>query len=117
MPEINLLGFEIDEFGGNTFVIHGAPADAGSSGREEALLEKLLAQYNENLELDLGIHDNLARSMARSAALRRGQALNTTEMKELIDHLFACAMPYSSPSGKHCFITFELDDLQKRFNT
>lgn len=116
LPEINLLGFEIDEFGGNTFVIHGAPADTDSSGREEALLEKLLAQYNENLELDLGIHDNLARSMARSAALRRGQVLNTTEMKELVDRLFACAMPYSSPSGKHCFIAFDLDELQKRFN-
>lgn len=116
LPEINQLGFEIDEFGGNTFIIHGAPGDVGSSGQEEVLLEKLLAQYHENMELDLGIHDNLARSMARSAALRRGQLLNALEMQELIDRLFACSMPYNSPSGKSCFITFELDELQKRFS-
>lgn len=114
LPEVNCLGFEIEEFGGNTFVIHGTPADL-SSMSEEALLEKLLAQYKDNLELELGTQDNLARSMARSAALRRGQPLTSPEMQDLIDRLFACSVPFSSPSGRNCFITFELAELQKRF--
>jgi DNA mismatch repair protein MutL len=115
LPEINRLGFEIDEFGGNTFIIHGAPADVSSQGGEEQLLEKLLEQYKNNLELETGIYDNLARAMARSAALRRGQNLTVAAMQNLLDQLFACAMPYSSPSGRLCFVKYELDDLHKRF--
>jgi len=115
LPEVNCLGFDIQEFGGNTFVIHGTPADMGGK-QEEALLEKVLNQYKDNFELELGIRDNLARSMAKSAALKRGQPLSIREMQDLIDQLFACALPFQSPSGRNCFITFDLDDLQKRFN-
>jgi len=114
LDEVNKLGFEIAEFGGNAFIIHGVPADL-SSVSEETLLEKVLAQYKDNLELELGTQDNLARAMARSAAVRRGQLLSVPEMQDLIDRLFACAVPFSSPSGRNCFITFELAELQKRF--
>jgi DNA mismatch repair protein MutL len=116
LPEINRLGFDIQEFGGNSFVIHATPADMENGQQEEALLEKLLNQYKDNFELELGIRDNLARSMARSAALRRGQSLTVRAMQDLIDQLFACAIPFQSPSGRNCFITFDLDDLQKRFS-
>ncbi|MEZ4941386.1 MAG: DNA mismatch repair endonuclease MutL [Saprospiraceae bacterium] len=117
LQEVNRLGFDIAEFGGNTFIVHGAPSDIGSGLTEEALLERLLTQYKNNLELELGISENLARSMARSAALKRGQLLSVVEMQDLIDHLFACTSPYKSPNGRTCFITFELDELQKRFNS
>jgi DNA mismatch repair protein MutL len=63
------------------------------------LLEKVLTQYKGNLELQLGTRDNLARSMARNAALRRGQPLNSQEMQDLVDRLFACSVPYNSPPG------------------
>ena len=53
--------------------------------------------------------------MARNAALRRGQQLGAQEMQDLIDQLFACSTPYHSPSGRKCFITIELDELNKRF--
>lgn len=116
LNEINDLGFDVAEFGGNTFIIHGYP-DTLPSGREEELLEKVLHQYKENLELELGVTDNLARSMARNAALRRGQILGVAEMQDLIDQLFACASPYHSPSGRKCFITMEIDELNKRFSS
>lgn len=117
LPEINQLGFDLTEFGGNSFVIHGAPADLGAGQSEEKLLEKVMTQYRENLELDLGMHDNLARSMASSASLKRGRSLTAVEMQELIDRLFACSVPFKSPSGRHCFITFDLEELQKRFTS
>jgi DNA mismatch repair protein MutL len=117
LPEVNRLGFDIAEFGGDAFIIHGAPTDMGAGLNEEILLERLLAQYKNNLELELGVSENLARAMARSAALKRGQLLTVLEMQNLIDQLFACPSPYRSPSGRTCFITFELDELQKRFNS
>jgi len=115
IEEVNMLGFEIAEFGGNTFAIHGSPAELRGGHTEEMLLEKVLMQYKGNLELQLGTRDNLARSMARNAALRRGQSLTPQEMQDLVDRLFACSVPYNSPSGRKCFIQFDLEELQKQF--
>ncbi|MCS7037349.1 MAG: DNA mismatch repair endonuclease MutL [Saprospiraceae bacterium] len=115
LPEVNRLGFDIAEFGGNTFVIHGMPATASAGLTEEALLERLLAQYKDNLDPDAGIHERVASALARSASIRAGQALSVEEMQALIDQLFACEQPYRSPSGRLCFITFELEELQRRF--
>jgi DNA mismatch repair protein MutL len=116
LEEVNYLGFEISEFGGNTFAIHGSPAELRGGISEEMLLEKVLAQYKGNLELQLGTRDNLARSMARNAAMRRGQSLTPQEMQDLVDRLFACSVPYNSPSGRKCFIQFDLEELQKQFS-
>jgi DNA mismatch repair protein MutL len=115
LPDMLQLGFEIDSFGGDSFVIHGAPAHVSSVGTEEELILRLLDQYKNNLDLNTGVHDNLCRSLAKSTALRRGQPLSVAEMQELIDQLFACSMPFNSPSGRLCFIQYELEELHKRF--
>lgn len=115
LDDINRLGFEIAEFGGNAFVIHGTPADLNGQQSEEMLLEKLLAQYKQNMDLQTGAQDRLARAMARSAALQKGQILSIAEMQDLIDRLFACSLPFSSPGGKKTFISFDMEELKKRF--
>lgn len=116
MPQINLLGFDIQEFGNDRFVIHGIPADLPSGQDEQQIIETLLEQFKNNMELKLGSQENIARSMARSASIKRGQSLTQQEMQELIDQLFACTIPYKSPRGHNCFITFDLEDLEKRFS-
>ncbi|MEL6864013.1 MAG: DNA mismatch repair endonuclease MutL [Bacteroidota bacterium] len=115
LPQINQLGFDIQAFGQNAFIIHGVPADLQGSKDEQKVIESLLEQYKQNLELQLGIRENIARSIARSASIKRGKRLSDLEMQELIDKLFACEVPYKSPSGRNCFITFELEELDKRF--
>ena len=115
LMEINQLGFDIAHFGGDSFVMHGMPSELKSGMDEKVLIEKVLEQYRNNLELDLGLRDNLARSLARNAALRKGQSLDVQEMETLIDRLFACKQPLLSPSGQRCYITWDLDVLQKLF--
>ncbi len=115
LPEINLLGFEIKEFGKDTFVIHGVPANLKGGKDEQKLIEGLLEQYKLNTELKLGAKENIARSMARSAAIKRGQSLTIIEMKELIDQLFGCEVPFKSPTGRSCFLTYDLEELEKKF--
>ncbi|MDX1667082.1 MAG: DNA mismatch repair protein MutL, partial [Saprospiraceae bacterium] len=115
LPEVNKLGFDIQEFGKHTFVINGVPGELTGNQAEEVLIEKLLEQYKSNRALDLDMQENIARSMAHSAAARRGQILEKSEMQAIIDRLFACEMPYKSPSGRNCFLTFDLDELDKRF--
>ena len=113
--EILLMGFDIQEFGKNTYVIHGIPADM--VGHDPAvLLEGLLENYKQNLqELRSNKRENLARSMAKNMAIKSGKLLSQEEMNVIIDELFACQMPYVTPAGKPTITTFSMDDLDKRF--
>ncbi|NNF22753.1 MAG: DNA mismatch repair protein MutL, partial [Saprospiraceae bacterium] len=115
IPSLNNLGFEIQSFGGDTYVVHGIPAGFQDNNLQ-GVMENLMDQYLDNRELDISKNENLARSMASSAAMKIGRSLDMEEMKTLIDELFACEMPYTSPVGKKCFLTFELNDLEKEFN-
>jgi DNA mismatch repair protein MutL len=113
--DIVAIGFDISEFGKNTFVIHGVPADTAEHDSVQ-LLEGLLENYKQNLlELKSDKRENLARSMAYNTAIKSGKVLSQHEMNNLIDELFACKMPYSTPTGKPTVTTFSLEDLDKRF--
>lgn len=110
------LGFEIEEFGHNTFIIHGTPSALDNNINIESIIEQLIDQYVNNLEFELGIEDNLARSMSVSSCLKRGKKLEKQEMTALIDMLFACKIPSKSPNGKKCYVIYDLDEINKRFN-
>jgi DNA mismatch repair protein MutL len=113
--EIKAIGFDMSEFGKNTFVIHGIPADMGDADSVQ-LLEGLLDNYKQNLqELKSDKRENISRSMAQNMAIKSGKILAQEEMNNLIDELFACKMPYTTPSGKPTITTFSIDDLDKRF--
>jgi DNA mismatch repair protein MutL len=113
--EIKGLGFDIREFGKNTFVIHGVPA-ATAQYESSTLLEGLLENYKQNQqELKLNKRENIVRSMARNMSVKAGKALTQEEMNNLIDELFACKMPYSTPGGKPTVATFSMEELDKRF--
>ncbi len=115
LPKVNALGFEIEEFGNKTFLIHGIPAGLAGSHDATSLMEMLIDQYMSNMELQLGIEENLARSLAISAAIKRGKYMEVSEMKLLIDQLFACEVPYKSPTGRRCIVTMDLDTILKQF--
>ena len=113
--EIKEMGFDIHEFGKNTFIIHGVPADTVNY-ESTVLLEGLIENYKQNLqELKSNKRENLARSMARNMSIKSGKILTQEEMNNLIDELFACKMPYSTPNGKPTIATFSIDELDKRF--
>lgn len=115
LPDINSLGFDIQEFGQNDFVIHGMPADL-KGGDEQQILESILEDYKNNLVVEkLDKREGLARSLAQQSAIKAGQSLEPEEMKRLIDELFACEQPYVAPGGGLTFITVELIELEKRF--
>lgn len=114
LDEINTHGFDIQPFGKDTFVIHGVPVEI-KEGQEETAIQKLLEQYKLNVELKLDLRKNLARSMAKSAAIKRGEAIESEQMQALIDELFACELPFKNLEGRNTFITFELDELDKKF--
>lgn len=117
LTDINALGFDIQEFGKNTFVVHGVPADIGSS-EEQVVLEQLIENYKQNLqELKLNKRESLARSLAHESAIKQGKLMEVEEMRNLVDELFACTQPYIAPNGKKTFITLDFQELEKKFDS
>ncbi|WP_461448868.1 DNA mismatch repair endonuclease MutL [Mucilaginibacter sp.] len=115
LPDVRALGFDIREFGRNTVVVEGIPADLNNVG-EEQLLEQLLEGFKNNLAiLKLDKRDNLARSLARNAAIKAGTKMSLEEMNLLIDQLFACQMPNLALNGKPVISTFTLTEIIERF--
>ncbi|MGB0863581.1 MAG: DNA mismatch repair endonuclease MutL [Saprospiraceae bacterium] len=114
LPAINLLGFDMQEFGKETFVVHAIPTHLKNAD-ELSIIEHLLEQYKSNQDLELDVRDNLARAMARSTAIKRGKEMTTEEMQILTDQLFACRVPYKGPNGKSCFKSYDLERLKKDF--
>lgn len=115
LPDLQVLGYDLEPFGSNTFVVRGTPADI-QSGNEQASIEGLLEQFKHySAELKVNKREQLVRSMARNNAIPSGRSLTTKEMQNIIDELFACAMPNAAPGGKYTYISFKLTDLAKMF--
>src|SRR5690606_23005950 len=90
LPDIQALGFQIREFGKNTFVVEGIPADLTTGLDEREVLDRLLEDYKHNqAQLKLPKREQMAKSFARHAAIRPGMELTTEDMDDLIDRLFA----------------------------
>lgn len=111
--ELQKIGFDIREFGRNTVIVHGTPEPVKNADIKN-LVESIIQTYK-----DLGnipgnsIHDNLAKSVAKSSAIPYGKVLDPQEMRELVDQLFGCANPNFSPTGKPVLSIFKTEDLEK----
>lgn len=115
IDQVKLLGFDINPFGNNTFIINGTPADV-KKGEPREMLEGVLQKYKENLqELKLGQRESLMRAMAKQSAIAKGTVLTQKEVTELCNQLMNCEVPAYTPTGKPVFITFNETDLEKRF--
>jgi DNA mismatch repair protein MutL len=115
IPDIRSLGFDLQEFGQNTFVIHGTPADI-PAGDEKRMIEKLLEQFKNNQSrLTVDKRDNIIRALARSNAVRNGNRLDRKEMKQLVDELFACEKPFLGIDGKPTVVQLGLDEIDALF--
>jgi DNA mismatch repair protein MutL len=113
--ELKALGFDIREFGKNTIVVQGYPAEI-ESGNEEKIILGLLENYKQQAAITkFDKKEQLAKSLARQAAIKSGNILNTEEINQLIDELFACEFPQVGISGKASFIKLSLTDLSKLF--
>ncbi len=113
--ELQALGFMIEEFGKNDFLIKGIPADL-VTGNEREILEGLIDQYKHYQHtLKIDRRENLARSLARRTRLRGGAKLSTTEMEGLVEQLFACENPNFAPNGRNTHAILSLEMIANQF--
>ena len=115
LPDLNVLGYTIEPFGKDSFIIQGTPADI-TQGNEKGVLESLLEQYkNFTSEMRFSRREKLIRSLARQQAIKPGTPLTEREMRTLIDVLFACAQHNVTPAGDPTYIEFKKDYVEKLF--
>ena len=113
--ELMSLGFVIVEFGRDTVLIQGVPADI-QVNNEKALFEGLLEQFKHfKSELSLDKRENLARSLSRRSAIKRGTKLDMAEMETIVGQLFACQNPNYGLSGNKTFVKIDLQQIHGFF--
>ncbi len=115
LPDMNHLGYSLEPFGNNTFVIQGTPADV-NTGNEKTAIEKMLEQYKHfSSDLKFSRREKLLRTLSLQQSVKAGTSLSEKEMKVLIDDLFNCSIPNSTANGKPTYLEFKKDELDKMF--
>jgi DNA mismatch repair protein MutL len=115
LEDLLSLGFDIREFGKDTFIINGTPGvlDVASP---ELIVEKLLEEYkNSPVDAKAKAKEQIAVSLAKASALSYGTDLKQEEVDHLIDKLFACATPNFTPDGRKVLTIIPTEDIEKSF--
>jgi DNA mismatch repair protein MutL len=115
LPDLHVLGYLIEPFGNNTFVIQGTPADV-LQGNEKNSIEILIEQFKHfSSDIKFSKREKLVRCLARQQSIKAGQPLTQKEMTTLIEELFACTTPNVTPTGNPTYIEFKEDYLERMF--
>ncbi|MCF6182805.1 DNA mismatch repair endonuclease MutL [Lutibacter sp.] len=114
--DLENCGFLFDKILEDTIVVKGIPTSIIES-QISIILEQLLEDIKNDVpNSSFSQLDVMAKSLAKSLAVKTGQYLTTLEQQELIDKLFLCKQPDVSPYGKKAFVTIKLDEIDKNFN-
>jgi DNA mismatch repair protein MutL len=117
LEDLAIIGYEIESFGNNSFIIQGIPADI-LSGNEKNAIELLLEQFKHfSGEVKYSKREKLIRCMSRQMAIKAGQSLTQKEMHSIIEMLSQCDIPNVTASGAPTYVEFKegyLDGLFSR---
>jgi DNA mismatch repair protein MutL len=109
------LGYLVEPFGTDTFVIQGSPADL-DQGDERMVIENLLEQFKHfSSELKFSRREKLIRSLAQQQAIKSGVTLTSGEMVALVQNLFACNQPGVTAGGSPTYIEFQREYINGLF--
>jgi DNA mismatch repair protein MutL len=115
--EIKGAGFAYEHLGNTTIVINGVPSLLMDESGKKVFLS-VLNDYKSNfMEFKNDKAEALARSLAMNAAIKRNKKLGTTEMKSIIDRLFACKNPNNTPGGRLIYFILDGRKIEDTFNT
>ena len=106
------FGFSIEPFGDRTFLVRAVPALVYRKDWV-GMLRELLDSLAEGGKSDWV--EGIAKSIACHGAVRAGQALTDTEMRELVRQLEQTATPRTCPHGRPTMIHLSSGQLKKEF--
>ncbi|HEX2989390.1 MAG TPA: DNA mismatch repair endonuclease MutL [Anaerolineales bacterium] len=115
LPILHRFGFDVEEFGPNTFQVRALPA-LFSGSDPSAALRALVEDFEEDeAPLQNEIEARLAARVCKRMAVKAGQILSLEEQRALLFDLEACASPRTCPHGRPTMIHLSVDMLERQF--
>jgi DNA mismatch repair protein MutL len=112
---LNHFGFEVEEFGTNTFQVRAMPVLFMGADPSTAL-RALVEDFEEDESpLQAEVEAKLAARVCKRMAVKGGQALTSEEQHALMTDLEACQSPRTCPHGRPTMIHLSVDMLEKQF--
>lgn len=114
--QLEFTGFAFDTFEDDAITIKGIPASVNDTDIK-SILDQLLDDLSDDVP-DTGFSQNdaLAKSMAKTLAVKTGVTLSAEQQEHLVNSLFACKEPSVSPSNRPVFVKMPLTEIDKKFN-
>jgi len=114
LDDLNYIGFDIREFGPDTFIINGIPGVLDNTD-PKGVIEMFLEEYKTcSPDLKQRELERLALSLAMASSIDRGKVISNEEASHLIDSLFACETPNFSPLGKPVVEIINMEEIEKK---
>ncbi|MGA9350052.1 MAG: DNA mismatch repair endonuclease MutL [Anaerolineae bacterium] len=110
---LNQLGFDIEPFGGETYLVRAVPAMLAKGDIGQAIVE-IVDELTEGGTVGTGEERALI-SLICHSAVRAGQTLSMEEMRDLIRQLEQTAMPRTCPHGRPTMIHLSAEQLAREF--
>ena len=112
------LGFDLEEFGGNTILIRAIPSPLPTRIAAQTvtdLLDKLPEAPHTDVQIPEAI-DNALITLACKSAVKAGDTLDTKEMMNLIKELSEAKLPFNCPHSRPIIVEMGRDELERRFH-
>ena len=126
-PEVDMIkdlgsllsraGFEVEEFGGDTVIVHAVPNPHRYFDAERAFREMIqeLTHGSDLVRAARNQHERIASTFACKSAIKAGQKLSEPEMQELFDQLFATELPHHDVHGRPTIVRLSGGELERKF--
>jgi len=115
LPTLQHLGFQVEEFGPNTFLVRTIPAVLAHID-PAAALRVLVDDFEEDeTPLQSEVEAKIIARVCKRAAIKAGQVLLPEEQKALLLDLVACESPRTCPHGRPTMIHLSVDLLERQF--
>jgi len=116
IPQLLNMGFDIEPFGGTSFVVKSVPAIIDDRPIKAMLLDMVGVAEEKRSENEPGRWlEEILIVAACHSAVRANHPLNKREMEQLLADLEKCDSPYHCPHGRPTTISFSEKELEKRF--
>ncbi|TVZ55115.1 DNA mismatch repair protein MutL [Lutibacter sp. Hel_I_33_5] len=114
--ELENAGFVFEEFTKESITVRGIPTSILESQITQ-ILEQLLNDINLDIpEASFSHFDVMAKSFAKTLCIKTGAVLSEKEQENLVNDLFSCKEPNTSPFGKNTFKTLTIKEIDAIFS-
>ncbi len=109
------LGFEVEEFGGNSLLLRSQPTWL-PKGNEKAAIQKIMEIISTTEDFDYAkFIDHTAATMACKMSIKANDVISLEDMEYLLETLRKCDNPFTCPHGRPTIITYTKYELEKLF--